>query len=249
MELDWTTFVLEIVNFLVLVWILKRFLYRPVLGAIERRQARIRQALADAGSAQEKALALQAQYENRLGEWEREREAARAALGKEVAAERERLLNALSASLEQEREKRQVVEARSQREAQRAAEERAIGQARRFLSVLLARLASPELEGRLVDLALDELQRLSGEQAHALAEAAAAPEARVAVASAYPLDAGRRERLAQALAGISGRRLPTEFGERKELVSGLLVTVGSWMLHANLRDELEFFAGASNRAP
>ena len=32
MELDWTTFVLEIVNFLVLVWILQRYLYRPVLA-------------------------------------------------------------------------------------------------------------------------------------------------------------------------------------------------------------------------
>ncbi len=249
MELDWSTFALEILNFLILVWILKRFLYRPVLGVIEQRQAHIREALADAKSVEEKALALQSQYENRLAEWEREREAARAGLAKEIAAERERLLNALAASLEQEREKRRVVAERSQQEWLRSAEERAIAQARRFLAKLLARLASPELEGRLVDLALDELRQLAGEQSRALAEAAAAPGVRIAVASAYPLDGGRRERLVRALAGLAGRELPAEFGERKDLVSGLLVTVGPWMLHANLRDELEFFAGASNRAP
>jgi F-type H+-transporting ATPase subunit b len=248
-ELDWSTFALEILNFLILVWILKRFLYRPVLGAIGQRQARIREALADAKAVEEKALALQSRYENRLAEWEREREAARVGLAKEIAAERERLLNALAASLEQEREKRRVVEERSQREWQRAAEERAIDQARRFLAKLLVRLASPELEGRLVDLALDDLRQLAGEQARALTEAAAAPAARIAVASAYPLDGERRERLARALAGLTGRELPAEFGEQKELVSGLLVTVGPWMLRANLRDELEFFAGVANHAP
>ena len=32
MAFDWTTFGLEIINFLALLWILKRFLYRPVLA-------------------------------------------------------------------------------------------------------------------------------------------------------------------------------------------------------------------------
>ena len=48
MEFDWTTFILEIINFLILVWILKRFLYRPVLGVVARRRAGIEKTLADA---------------------------------------------------------------------------------------------------------------------------------------------------------------------------------------------------------
>ena len=38
MEVDWTTFALEIINFLILVWILKRFFYHPVLDIIARRR-------------------------------------------------------------------------------------------------------------------------------------------------------------------------------------------------------------------
>ena len=38
MELSGSTFVLEIINFLILVWILKRFLYKPVLGVIAKRR-------------------------------------------------------------------------------------------------------------------------------------------------------------------------------------------------------------------
>ena len=41
MELNWTTFALEIVNFLALLWILKRFLYRPVLATLAERRAGI----------------------------------------------------------------------------------------------------------------------------------------------------------------------------------------------------------------
>ena len=48
MELSWPTFFLEIINFLVLVWILKRFLYKPVLEAIAHRKAVIDKTLVDA---------------------------------------------------------------------------------------------------------------------------------------------------------------------------------------------------------
>ena len=48
MELDWTTFILELVNFVVLVWILNRFLYRPVMNVIDQRKAAIQRTLAEA---------------------------------------------------------------------------------------------------------------------------------------------------------------------------------------------------------
>ena len=46
MQLDWSTFILEILNFLILVWILKRFLYKPILTMIAERKAAIEQTLA-----------------------------------------------------------------------------------------------------------------------------------------------------------------------------------------------------------
>ena len=48
MPIDWFTVVAQILNFLVLVWLLKRFLYRPVLDAVERRQERVRKSLSEA---------------------------------------------------------------------------------------------------------------------------------------------------------------------------------------------------------
>ena len=47
MQLDWSTVALEVVNFLVLVWLLKRFLYGRILHAIEARESKIAARIAE----------------------------------------------------------------------------------------------------------------------------------------------------------------------------------------------------------
>jgi len=69
LELNWSTFALEIFNFLVLVWILKRFLYKPVLNVITRRRETIENQLAEARQLHADADALKERYEHRLSDW------------------------------------------------------------------------------------------------------------------------------------------------------------------------------------
>src|SRR6516165_2753606 len=105
MELGWPTFVLQVVNFLVLVWLLKRFLYKPVLEAIARRKAGIDQTLREAAEKQNAAEVLASQYQNRLAEWESEKQKMRAELVEEINAQRAQMMAALENTLSQEREK------------------------------------------------------------------------------------------------------------------------------------------------
>ena len=55
MELNWTTFTLEIINFLALLWILKRFLYQPVRAILAERRAGVERVLTQANTAQTEA--------------------------------------------------------------------------------------------------------------------------------------------------------------------------------------------------
>ncbi len=48
MLIDWFTVVAQALNFLILVWLLKRFLYKPILNALDAREKRIAAELADA---------------------------------------------------------------------------------------------------------------------------------------------------------------------------------------------------------
>ena len=241
MNLDWSTFLLEIINFLVLVWILKRFLYKPVLDVIERRKAGIAKTLSDAQSMRDEAEALKRQYEEKLTALEGEREQARVALHEELQAERERRLAALRQAVEEERKKHDVLEAQRVREQARAAEQAAVDHSAQFAARLLGRIASPEVEARLVDLFLEELTHQPDERSQAVRQAFQEARGAVTVSSAYPLEAGRRAAVTEALGKWLGLTVACQFAEDSTQLAGLRVTIGPWILEADLQRELKLF--------
>lgn len=237
------TAALEVLNFLVLVWLLKYFFYRPVLAVIDARRAETAKVIADAGQVRREAEGMKSDYQARLAEIDKNRAAARAALDEEIAGERERRLVALEAKIREERERHESVAARQRGELEHAMERRALASAALFTTRLLDQLAGPELEAKLADLALSELADAAPDKLEALRTALQAPGVSIQVVSAYPLDETYRSAFTQSLGRLAGRALTPEFGEDAALKSGVSVMVGSWVLMANLRDELAFFAG------
>ncbi len=240
MEFDWTTFALEVINFLVLVWLLKHFFYRPVLAVIERRQAATAKTLADAEAVRGEAERLRAECGTRLAGIEQERVAARARLDQEIAAERARRLAAVAAEAEAEAQRRRMRAVRADAEAKAALEREAVSVATRFASRFLERLAGPEMTAQLADLAIEDLDALAPDRLDALRD----PGAGVKVVSAHPLDAARRDAFTRALSRLTGRPLAPEFSDDPLLKAGVCVMAGAWVLMANLRDELAFFGGS-----
>lgn len=248
MEFDWTTFTLEIFNFLILVWILKRFLYHPILDVIARRRDGIEKSLADARRIETEATRIRQQNEQHLAEWEEEKEAAQASLLEQLAAERESRMAALETEIAEERQRRSVLDERHQRDFEHTAEKNGIAQGAAFSAKLLARVATPELEARLYTLLLEDLRNMRAGDRRAVADATAATGLQLKVQSAFKLDESKRDELARVLAELTGKTLPVEYRENPELVAGFQVNVGPWILHANLRDELRFFSGALRHA-
>ena len=62
MSIDWITVAAQIANFLVLVWLLKRFLYRPILDGIDAREVEIKDRMQEAVHAKEQAQAVEQDY-------------------------------------------------------------------------------------------------------------------------------------------------------------------------------------------
>jgi F-type H+-transporting ATPase subunit b len=240
MELDWTTFFLEILNFVILVWLLGRFLYQPVLDIIEQRRARIQQALDDAELTQAQTQSLKHQYENRLGDWEQEKAEAHQQLMLTLRAERQQALEQLQLALAQEQEKVRILNERQAQEANQAAERTSLTQGAAFSARLLSQLACPQLEERIVDLVLESLAQLPAEQVERLRQNGQAEL--IEITSAYPLDDGRQQRLSAALTRLLAGPCSPRFQQRPDLLAGLRIAIGPWRLDANLHDELKLFA-------
>jgi F-type H+-transporting ATPase subunit b len=244
MEFDWTTFALEIINFLVLVWILQRFLYKPVTSAIAARKAAIEKTLADAQAAEADALSRKGQYESRMAEWEHEKAQARTQLQEELDAERTRMMTALHVSLDQEREKARALETRHAVELRQRLAEDALAEGGRFVARLLSRIASAEVEEKIRGLLLEDLPRLADAELQKLRAACQQAGGTITISSGYPLAAEQRNGLAQTLSGLMGQSVTCDFIQNKELMAGLRIGIGPWVLRCNLRDELKFFAEA-----
>lgn len=248
MELDWSTFILEILNFLILIWILKRFLYKPILTIIAERKGAIEQALGTSEQTQKEARALREQYEHRQADWEREKETARAQLLEELTAERNRLMAELQVSLDQERERAAAVAQQRADDLARKSEETALTHGAQFAARLLTRVAGPELERSIVVLALEEMRGLSESWRQAIRAALPHDGVRAEVVTAYPLIPSQRAALAEVLQGMITPSLGCEYREDQTLVAGIRVSIGDWVLGANLHEELEFFAQVAAHA-
>jgi len=245
-ELSWSTFVLEVINFLVLVWILKRFLYKPILDVIRRRRAGIEKTLADAEALHADAEKSREQYEGRLADWNQERRQAREALIRELEAERKVKMTELQSSLEQERETARAAEARRQADAMRKIEETALMQGARFATSLLEQASGPDTEARLVEMVTAELTQLPAERIAALRNSYGKTLEAIVVVSAFELPDDQRQRLKQALATVTSPNIPLRFEQNSELVAGVRIIIGPWVLGVNLQDELKGFVELAN---
>ncbi|SEM70186.1 F0F1 ATP synthase subunit delta [Nitrosomonas marina] len=242
MDFDWTTFTLEVINFLILIWILKRFLYQPVLNIIDKRRADIDQAMADAKRIEAEAVSLKKQNEQYLIEWENQKEAAHAQLAAELAEIRKKKLAELNQKFDEETDRRRILEERRRIEYEKKIEEKAIAQGTKFVSRLLSRLATPELETHLFALLLEDLANLDEADKRVISEAVTDHATSILVQSAFPLTDTQKQTLSSVLCEPYQTGFSIDFQCNDTLLAGFQITVGPWVLHANLRDELKFFS-------
>lgn len=246
MEVDLTTFLMEIANFMILVWIMNRLLYKPVRKIIAERQTAMERTREEAERMRTEAAGLEQTYQGRLASWDTEKAELRRLLQTEIAAERQRLKASLDLELAGMQEKARVTEERRAEEVVRLSEERAIANAVQFAARLLTRTATPEMENRLMDMLLEELPGLPDDQRRSILEALGREETAVHVVSAYPL----AETVSAAFEARFREIFPAaklfSFSVNEALLAGIRVIVGPWNLSANLKDELAFFRGGIN---
>lgn len=250
MRFDWWTLALETLNFGVLVWLLHRFLYRPVLRIVDRRRAEIDKRRAEAEAATGEAKAELAGIERQRAALAAERDAAL----KAAAAESERAAKDRIAKAEQEA-KAVLEDARhtlarerdaALAEVRRAALDLGSDIARRLLAELPAKVRAEawldRLDRRIADMPAGEREALAHQVANGI-------ELVVATAAALPAESADawRARLQATL----GKGVKLAFEADPKLVAGAELrfpnaVIGySWHdMIASIRAEIETDADA-----
>ncbi|NBB69867.1 MAG: hypothetical protein GVY33_06020 [Alphaproteobacteria bacterium] len=237
MQIDWLTVAAQIVNFLVLVWLLQHFLYGPITRAMAAREERIENRVAEAEQAKVDAAAeaerlqarqreLEAAREDELDKAKREAEQTRTALERDARREVDDKREAWLAQLEDER-------ASFLDELRRRASDAFYKLARRAL----VDLADADLGERI---AQGFVRRLADLDEDARAQIAAAGTA--TVKSRFELSAGAKRKLTKAIHERLGEELAVDYAADETVSGGIVLHAGSrrvaWTLESWL-DGLE----------
>jgi len=241
-ELSWTSFILESINFLVLVWILKRLFFAPVQRMIAERRSAVQKTLDDAGAKMKEAEELRAKYENRLKEWEQEKDRERELLRKSLEEEKARQLKRIEESVLQERERMKAQEGKRTSELREKLQAEATSQALSFLSKFLNQFTSPELEKKIIELTLEHLRSVDAPDLQIFRSEGVSAGARIQCKSAFSLSDLARVGFNDVFKRLLDQPAEIDFGVDPSLLAGVEISYGAAVLQANLRDELRFFS-------
>ena len=212
MRIDWFTLVAQIFNFVLLVYLLKRFLYRPILDAVDRREQSVKQGLEEARRKSEEASEEAARVERLRQELEGSR--AERLRATEEAAEARR--QELTAEIREEvRTMRTEWHESLRRHKEAFLEELGERLSRELYDLVervLGELADTEIEDRLIDVFLERLPE-SGEAERDDFVKTTLQEGSAQVCSSFPLAETRRREIATAIRSWAGRELPLSWKE------------------------------------
>ncbi len=240
MELDPLTIVLEIINFLVLIWLLKRFLFKPVKAAIARRQQDLEQAQLDARQQEQKAAALKQELQGKIDAWEQEKAEQQQDLQNQLSQQREQALEKVRAAAEAEKQRLHSVLEQDRAALAESTRRQAQQGALQLTGQLLQRLAGADLDQALLTMLLEDVHKLPAAERERLANALR-HQNELQVTSARPLTDIQQQQLQQTLTAALGHPVKLQPTVDDQLISGLRLSIGPLILHANLADELEFF--------
>lgn len=242
MLIDWFTIIAQIVNFLILVLLLRRFLYRPIMNAMAERERKIADRLAQAERQQEAARAEIETYQQKNTEFEKEREALMREAQTQVSERRQAWLDQARTEVNQARTRWQKALAEEKESFLQTVRHEAGQQTYQVIRRALADLADAELEARIVKIFLARVAALPEADARSMMIALKQEAAVLTINSAFEIDNPERQALRQAIFARFGPGQAIQFHTTPTLICGLeLAAPGhkvAWSL-ASYLDELE----------
>ncbi|MDH4153772.1 MAG: hypothetical protein OEV01_08320 [Nitrospira sp.] len=224
MLIDWFTVIAQALNFLILVWLMRRFLYKPILDAIDAREKRIATELADAAVKQEEAQKERDEFQHKNEEFATQRAALLSQATDEAKAERQRLLDEARQAADALSVKRQDMLRDEAHHLNQAIRHRTQQEVFAIARKTLMDLATTSLEERIGEVFIRRLQEMEGQAAAGLAASLKTSSSPARVRSAFDLPASARAAIQKALNETFSAEIPVRFETAPDLISGIELT-------------------------
>jgi F-type H+-transporting ATPase subunit b len=219
--IDWFTVGAQALNFVILVWLMKRFLYQPILHAIDSREKRIAVELADADAQKAEAQKERAEFQRKNEEFDQQRATLLSQATDEAKADRRRLQGeALEAA--------EILSAKRQQTLRSDAHDlsQAIGRQTReevfaIVRKALTDLATTSLEACMSEAFMRRLQEMDSQAKERLGAALKTASDPALVRSAFELPAPQRAAIQNGLNEAFSAEIEIRFETASDLIGGI----------------------------
>ena len=238
MLIDWFTIGAQTLNFIILVWLLKRFLYMPILNAVDAREKRIAAELADADAQKAEAQEERDQFQRKNEEFDQQRATLLSKATDEAKAEHQRLLDDARKAADALSTKRQEALRSDANNLNQAIRRRTQQEVFAIARKALTDLATTDLEERMSEVFTRRLRAMDGKAKQSLGEILKAASEPALVRSAFNLPAAQRAAIQNALNETFSVEVHVRFETAPDLVSGIELTTNGQKIAWSIADYL-----------
>jgi len=238
MLIDWFTVAAQALNFLILVWLMKRFLYKPILNAIDAREKLIAKELADADAKKSEAQKEHEEFQKKNEEFDQQRAALLTKATDEAKTERERLLDDARKAADALSAKRQESLSHDAQNLNQAISRLTQKEVFAITRKALTDLATTSLEERMGEVFDRRLRELDGKSKSVLGDALRKNSEPALIRSTFDLPAAQRAAIQNALNETFSAEIHIRFETAPDLVSGIELTTNGQKVGWTIADYL-----------
>lgn len=236
--IDWFTVIAQVINFLILVWLLKHFLYKPILNAIDAREKRVADELANANAKQSEAEKEKEEFKHKNEEFDQQRNALLNKAKEEAKAERQRLLEEVRKEASELRAKQQEALKNEKQNLNQEIGRRTQQEVFNIARKVLQDLAGTSLEECTVDVFDQRLHNLKSDEKKQLASALSESSSQVIIRSAFNLPQAQRDSIKKTIKETLGIEIQPRFETAPDLISGIELTTDGQKVTWSIADYL-----------
>lgn len=238
MLIDWFTFFAQLINFLVLVWLLKRFLYKPILKAIDEREKRIAMQLQEAESIKNEVTIELENFQQKNNEFEQHRQELLDTAKIEVDSERKRLIKKTRSDIKKLRLELEETLNNDQEKLGSDIMQRTSTEIFSIVRKTLRDLASASLEDQMTEVFINRIKNMDSSEKELLLSEISKVQDIIILRCTFGMSLNQQAKIENILKRELHREIGLKFEIAPKLVSGIELVSGAYKLVWSIDDYL-----------
>lgn len=239
MQIDWFTIFAQIVNFLILVFLLKRFLYGPIISAMDRREQRVTDRLREAEARETEAEEHKEEFQRKSHDLDQKRKKMLDEAREEADEHRKELLQEARQDIADRRARWRDELAHEKESFLGDLRQQAAGWIARATRRALRDLADVDLQAQIVAMFQERLCKMDEDDLERLADALRESDESLRIVTSFEMSEEQQESLIETLRERSGESVKPVFAVSADLVCGIEIRTSDKILAWSL----DFFLG------